>query len=319
MNELRARGVPMGSLEADTISTSFDTWRLLSAEEARSYPSAFGIQADMATHQIFEFSKGCYRYRIPAIVLVRALLKNRASLMTAIYRPQGLERAITPLFEGERLESCVNSESSRLGVNNDFLLWLYGYPSARKMFHSAYEHLMHGRIGLTLPQGTVIARSTFFAESPVHEVRYVTELKIGYLKTAELPLEFLARKLPAIHFHGAIGGKRQNVYDDECSFGADGRGGLSDVEWSEIQPLIAGIPSCRDSRALLDGILYKLGTGLIWRTCPFPDGAWRYAAEFYRLLNRRWPEIMKVLWQHRTSGRPAGRSGGFDQTLRLPG
>lgn len=187
---LKTRGTPSGTRRETSIYTNFANWRLLDVDEANTYPQAFGIQANLADHQVFEFSSGGHIYHVLALVVIRALLRNKPSLINAVFRPQGLELTVTPIFENNRLSMCALPDIHHRVVGPDFLLWLYAYPSARRMFHSIFLLSMRGQLGLTLPDCTIEIQPRFMRLHRPKGIRYVTQLGIVNLRTGERPLEF---------------------------------------------------------------------------------------------------------------------------------
>jgi hypothetical protein len=303
VTDLRARGTPNGKYKAKPLTTDFSNWQLLNVEEANWYPSAFGIKADMRKHQTFEFSSGECRYIVPAIVLIRALLKDKASLMLAAFQPQGLERTITPIFEDDRLTSCWIREVDRARCNGEFLLWLYAYPSVRTAFHSIFQYALQGSIGLTLPTGTALVSAKFSAEHRQNKTRYVTDLSIRSVKTEEMPLDFFQPQSSEVRFHHGTDGFLPRLQDRDVPLGPAERSALCDAEWSDIQPILVEKRFKHNPRQLLDGILLKLVSGTPWRDCEYATGTWSNASFFYRTLRNdgRWSRILAVLHKHRTA------------------
>jgi transposase len=70
---------------------------------------------------------------------------------------------------------------------------------------------------------------------------------------------------------------------DETGGEMVGRGELTDLAWSSIEPLL---PACgarggqwRDHRTVINGILWKLRTGAPWRDLPERYGPWQTCAD----------------------------------------
>jgi hypothetical protein len=198
-HQLLKRGLPSCVLPRARFATDLHGWRLLPTEEANAYPTAFGFSADMSNHQVFEFFVGEHRYLVPALVLVRAVLKNKKSLIAAAFQPQGLELAITPIFE-EDLLSDFWIQSSQRGFNTEFLHWLYTYPSARRMFHSVFRHAVEGRLGISPPLGIAEAAVLFQTDPLKCKTRFVTSLNICRVTTAEFPLDYCLQRRSIITY-----------------------------------------------------------------------------------------------------------------------
>lgn len=79
-----------------------------------------------------------------------------------------------------------------------------------------------------------------------------------------------------------------------------GRGELTDRAWSSIEPLL---PRCggrggqwRDHRRVINGILWKLRTGALWRDLPGRYGPWQTCAD--RLYRWRRESLRDRLLTH---------------------
>jgi hypothetical protein len=302
MPQFRKRGVPEGTFRAQSFISDFQDWRLLNPEEADSYPKAFGLHTNMDNHEVFEFPKDDYRYRVPALVIIRAVLKNKASLMDAMFTPQGLESAITPIFEEDRLSSYWIPEKSKSTINSEFLYWLYAWPSARRMFHSIFKRALAGRIGIELPIGTIQMCPKFVAEHRLSKVRFVTDINIIMLKTNEPSLGFSDYQCSTITFHhGTTGCTSVELFVGEIPMAPDGRITLNDAEWDELRQTIVWSNYEHEPRLLLDGILNKLARKEPWRKCPYPTGTWSNASNLYQVLikSREWQKVMAVLYRYR--------------------
>lgn len=302
VSQLRKRGLPEGTFRAHSFISDFRDWRLLSREEANSYPQAFSFRTNMDNHEVFEFFKDDYRYRVPALAVIRAVLKSKASLMAAIFTPQGLETAITPIFEGERLSSYWIPEMAKSTLNTEFLHWLYAWPSARRMFHSIFKSALAGRIGIELPLGAIQLRPKFIAEHRLSKVRFVTDINITTLKTNEPSLGFSDRQYSAIKFHqGTTGCRSVDLFDGEIPVAPDNRITLNNAEWDELRQTIDWSHFKYEPRFLLDGILNKLAKKESWRRCTYLTGTWSNASNLYQVLIKsgKWQQIMAVLHRHR--------------------
>lgn len=66
-----------------------------------------------------------------------------------------------------------------------------------------------------------------------------------------------------------------------------GRGDLSDAEWERLRPFLpVSNGRCgrwRDHRQVIDGILYRVRTGVQWRDLPGRFGPWKTVYERHRL------------------------------------
>ena len=91
---------------------------------------------------------------------------------------------------------------------------------------------------------------------------------------------------------------------------------LTAAEWERLQPLLpprqAG-KRRRDDRHVINGILWKLATGVPWRDLPERDGSW--ATVYARF--RRWP--LAGVWERIFAAveRPADAAGQLDWTVHF--
>ena len=85
--------------------------------------------------------------------------------------------------------------------------------------------------------------------------------------------------------------------------GAGGRHGLSDAEWTRLEPLLPGRAATgrppKDHRPVIDALLWLARTGAPWRDLPERYGPWRsVATRFYRWTGAGlWERILAVLRQ----------------------
>jgi hypothetical protein len=222
--------------------------------------------------------------------------------MDAMFTPQGLESAITPIFKEDRLSSCWIPEKNKGTLNAEFLHWLYGWPSARRMFHSIFKKALAGQIGMELPLGTIQMRPRFAAKHRLSKVRFVTDINIITLKTKESSLGFSGHQYSTIKFHhGTTGCRSVELFDGEIPVAPDGRITLNDAEWDELRQTIVWSNYEHEPRRLLDGILNKLTKKKPWRKSTYLTGTWSNASNLYQILIKsgKWQQIMAVLHRHR--------------------
>lgn len=300
--QLKTRGIPLGRFKAGRLITDFEGWRLLDVEEANAYPQAFGIQADMLNHQVFEFYCGIHIYHVPAIAVIRALLRNKARLMSAMFQPQGLDNAVTPVFDGERFSTCVLPGSAHHELHPAYLTWLYAYPSARRMFHSIFQYALKSQLGVMLPCCVIEIRPRFNALHRLHKIRYVTDLNIITIKTGERPLGFFDTKFSFIRFYRGTGGTKLFTAIGDIPIASSEYANLSDSEWADIELIFDGARFKHDLRSLLNGILHKIVSGKSWRQCTYQTGSWSNASNLYQVLMKdgKWLQILSVLRKHRS-------------------
>lgn len=65
---------------------------------------------------------------------------------------------------------------------------------------------------------------------------------------------------------------------------------LSDEEWALLQPLLPAIQTrgrrYQDHRRLLNGMLFRISTGIPWRDLPERHGPWQTVYSRYRRWSR---------------------------------
>ena len=90
---------------------------------------------------------------------------------------------------------------------------------------------------------------------------------------------------------------------------------LSDKEWALLEPLLPALQTpgrhyC-DHRTILNGILFRLSTGLPWRDLPERYGPWQTVYSRYR----RWSRSGLLSWMLGTLQRGLDAVGGIDWSL----
>jgi transposase len=79
-----------------------------------------------------------------------------------------------------------------------------------------------------------------------------------------------------------------------------GRGDLSDEQWSVLESLLLAVgisrrwPGCR---RLVDGVRWRVRTGVPWRDLPFEYGPWQTVYGLFRRWQRRgvWARLLTLL------------------------
>ncbi|MER6721788.1 transposase [Streptomyces halstedii] len=81
-----------------------------------------------------------------------------------------------------------------------------------------------------------------------------------------------------------------------------GRGDLTDEQWAVLEPLLpkgtrAGRPPVRPRRQLIDGIRFRIRTGVPWRDVPAEYGPWNRVHDLVRRWQRNgtWHRILTRL------------------------
>jgi transposase len=175
---------------------------------------------------------------------------------------------------------------------------MWYFPSARRMWDSVYAHASTGRLALDLPHGTLrmTVRGIWRDGSYL-----VTELTILSVFPAEKPFDFAPFVPQQIIFHGIVTAFSSTTDVTQCQI-AQGANGwdLTDAEWAAIKPHLGRGDNWRchhDGRAVLNGVLRKVGTGLAWRKVEYGVSNWALAQYTYNRYRRdgRWQLIEDVL------------------------
>ena len=82
------------------------------------------------------------------------------------------------------------------------------------------------------------------------------------------------------------------------------RHALSDEQWERLCPLLPPTPATRgrprrDDRLVVEGILWRLATGVPWRDLPERFGPWRTVYSRFRRWQRQdvWEHVLAALQQ----------------------
>ncbi|MGW5781301.1 transposase [Streptomyces sp. NPDC003863] len=72
------------------------------------------------------------------------------------------------------------------------------------------------------------------------------------------------------------------------------RGDLTDEQWAVLEPLLpkgvrAGRPPVWPRRQLVDGIRFRVRTGVPWRDVPVKDGPWNRVYALFRRWQQKVP------------------------------
>ncbi|MFJ7961361.1 transposase [Streptomyces sp. NPDC096319] len=92
-----------------------------------------------------------------------------------------------------------------------------------------------------------------------------------------------------------------------------GRGDLTDEQWAALDPLLprgtrAGRPPVRPLRQLIDGVRFRVRTGVPWRDIPVEYGPWNRVYDLFRRWQRNgtWQRILTRLQSSADLGRSRG-------------
>lgn len=286
-----------------SLTTDFTNWRTTNAcEYLEGLGWSFPVESG---HRVYEFELDGYRYQVPSILLIRAFMRPYPRIAPFLFRPNGLEQICIPNSEGgvSFMPISIETRDKYSDSIQKPLFWMWTRPSAYKMWSSIYDSACDGQLSVDLPIGSVRlslqgveAGSSFF----------VTSLVAVFIETDEPSFGFTKSNPGKIIFHAA---SNNMPYISEITKHQEVRSGpqewsLTDAEWQLIEQLQVrtGNHYCRYSaRALIDGIIRKLGTGDSWRKSTYKVGGWVIASYTYNRLRRngQWEQILEILNQTR--------------------
>lgn len=153
------------------------------------------------------------------------------------------------------------------------LMWILGYPSATRAWGSVLRRGLEGRFDMSMPLAHV---NVSFAGLQMGAKFLVTNLQVLNVLPYEHPHPF-ARGLPVAPRKLERPKPRYHVKHDPRVIAPCSDGGLTDLQWSQIEPLVNKLP-LRTGKALLlrvyarrmlvEAVLAKLGTPLSWTRLP---------------------------------------------------
>lgn len=301
--ELAIHGLPTGKEESYLVRTDLSTWLPASFDE---YAFAALRPAIAAQHQAWSFVHGRRRYVVPALALIRSLVKTEAGLFPKLFQPQSLDDICSPTSgpNGATVVVHARLRSSQQRTQNSVVVplsWLYSFPSARQAWSSVYQNAKQGRIGLSLPSAILTFNVHSMRQAGSANV-YVTRLSLQAIEPQEEPLPFARgherrlrvsghseepRLSPASGPSAAVESLRPQRYE------------VADDVWDAVEPILRGGRGRKtDNRRKLNTILQVTQT----------ETTWEMAAVMHHLpktnastaLNRwqrdgRWDRVMETL------------------------
>ncbi len=288
------------------LNTSFSEWNRASA---RDYAKTFGIQSGVTdSHEVFSVPNRGLDIVIPAWELQRTLLRAPSALADFTYRPDGLDHLCSPVFgSGEFAIALRSPVASGKPAFQDFLIntlpWFYAYPSARHTWNSVYRHACAGRIAIDLPKadvqisahgkivdGLLFARSVYAFQMTPLERPYDWALNVR--KTYNLD-------------HGRTRYIKSRRVGDFRLRPIGAKWNLTDSEWQTVEDIAfqwrlqkwGGAELKDDPRKVIDGIVFKMGTGCSWAELRDLQAGYVACAKlFYRMkADGRWDRIIDFL------------------------
>ena len=146
---------------------------------------------------------------MPAGVLMCSMFRPFAGMSKYAFAPQGLDNLCIPSGNEERPEVLFfTSARSSTGMQPEnapgilnSLSWMHAFPSARRMWDSALDHVLTGRLDLSLPKGSF---SFYGRSSPAGDRLLITELHLMLLRTEEEPFPAYSAHTRDIEFERVL-------------------------------------------------------------------------------------------------------------------
>ena len=311
LDDICRRGLPSPGNTVRSVVT-FNLGRLTPVGPAE-YCKATGVTLPAGEpnhHQVFEVVCGQLTMVIPALVLMRALFRPTQHLLPTMFAPHALDRVcwVRTSVDGAALVIDAHWATQSRAIHfRDWvgpLSWMVAHPSGRQMADSVHANATIGTIGLAPPDAicTAVLRSVRLGCK-----RFVTDASLQRLQPLDAPSIQLVGLEGDVTMYANSDSRFswQNLYEPLAMAipqRRDGSTELSDHEWSLVEPLLmqgrartCGTVICQ--RAILDGVLAKLTTGMPWRKCAFRAGTWRNAAFAHRAWSKRgcFAEVLRVL------------------------
>lgn len=319
LDALRLSGTSEPRARRVRVDTDFKHWSTASAHE---YLAGFGVEQDVKErHRVFSVTHDGVRYLIPTLVLMKAMFRPFSQLVPFLLVPNGLELMSVPDTSCPQpsvhlMPGVLDTHSRRAASIREPLSWYWSFPSARQCWDSAYAWARKGHLALDLPAAKI---GLVMKGKLKGATCYVTNCSVIRVDVEDEPHDFARNHRRHICFHDSAGlGDQRKGKKGRPAPLLDGkllsRGStwsLSDDEWDAVEQIVAptgsngGQNRKHDLRALLDGVIEKVGTGIPWQKMAYTVGDWRNACSVYRkLLNGgEWEQICSVLARTRTQVR----------------
>ncbi|WP_295751540.1 transposase [Undibacterium sp.] len=286
-----------------SIQTDFSNWQISSAKYYLE-KSGFDSVVDEG-HRVFSFEYQGLTYLVPAFVLMKAFFRPCKNAFKFLFRPNGLEHFCVPSvddFSKINFLSYDLQRSSSTGFKEP-LSWMWCFPSARRLWDSAYSFAQSGLISLELPIGT--ANGVFHGKK-IENIFAVTRVHFIKINTPEFPYSFVTDHSPNIHFHDGVAlvGGTVEISQSNIKCDENGKFSLTDDEWHYVQGLIKyrTKEKTRSQQALhmltfLNAILEKMGNKVSWEKAQFPNGNTNLAKYYFRewSKNGQWEAVIDYL------------------------
>lgn len=315
-------GLPESRAHRRRCDIDFEAFKRVDGQE---YLAAFGFAANSGMgHAVYEAELGRETFVVPALALMRGLLKPTNPMLAAAFRPNALERFWHLDYENGTAQLSSGtfgtpSTASSYRDNPALFTWMLSHPSALRMVGSVHEAAMDGRLDIRLPLAQ--ARLTMTGKHAVRKSKhglaskmFVTMVTVTDLTPKDEPvLEHAKREVVSYRASGyeLRGWDPQLLRLGEALSKARRRRGMvDDSEWRHIGRAlrmrdIRGV----DKRATFDRLLPLLPEVRSWGSKAFPDwnhkeliavGNWEKTGELKAALEalavfRLDPEVIEEL------------------------
>lgn len=215
-----------------------------------------------------------HRYLVPASVLLQGLVRMTARFSHVLFHPLGRDLYFSPTCRAGEVyvdvKPGVLPDAKRTPRNNDRLVWLTCYPTARRFWDSVYANAMRGRLGVDLPAARVRVRLKGSAKRHLTLVDWMTVATLEPREAPSIFQEELAGRtftfdLSHQHTPKCHGRRRQRL--EGLPKGEDGWK-LSDDEWRHVSALLDERRTYGPrhfARQSLSSVVEKFGEGLSWK------------------------------------------------------
>ncbi len=261
-------------------NTSFADWRELSNEETDALAIELGFPTGCNGQTFYEFKVEDQRYIIPAGVLMCAMFRPFHGIAKYLFAPQGLDNLCIPYGNCEKpellffivLRNSTGIQADKAeGILNS-LSWMHCFPSARKMWCSAFLNALDGRLSLTLPNAGL--NFSCHAQQLKSNTLLIQAFRIYNCVATEEPIESYSRHTKSIYFERTRNSEASNASRRNRRYPIDsriplrnGECKLSDDEWSAIKEHVVinhKRAHLQHIRRFIDCHLQKLSQGITW-------------------------------------------------------
>lgn len=293
LSTLQERGLPDDtSTRRGRIQLDFGNW---SRTDPSEYLRAFGIEdvtSAASDHQMFFAVHRGVKLVVPALVWIRALIRPSEHFLALAFGPHFLDR-VSCVTSGDGDAKVVvdtpwatKSQTKRRSSAEQAIVWMRAHPSATSMVGSVHRWAMEGAVGLDLPSG--------HAELSVRGRRvgktiFVTDMSVQVVQAGDEPIQGIADASGRYVLTGSPAESGSCASFHVSNFEgvpthSAGQSDVTDEEWDAVSGFLTtpGKAPTLDQRAILDGLLCKLSTGMAWKSVPYRVGNHQNAIQAFR-------------------------------------